>query len=133
MLQQHKAADMANKVTEVIFRTAQAIPTWRLVIKHLRIVPTVLQGCGMPSRPFSANSTYQSELQHGGPTAHHQLESTVGLRSTLSCYDGARRFFHCTHVHTDMHHAMIACCCQEGCMILRLLARKYHALSIRLT
>ncbi|DBA75087.1 hypothetical protein WJX77_007300 [Trebouxia sp. C0004] len=51
----------------------------------------IAKGYGMPSRPFSANSTYQSELQHGGPTAHHQLESTVGLRSTLSCYDGARR------------------------------------------
>jgi len=132
MIQQCKAADVASKATCVVVTTAQAIPTWRLIIKHSRTVPTVLQGCGMPSRPFSANSTYQAELQHGGPTAHHQLESTVGLRSTLSCYDGARRYFHCIHVHTDVHHAMTACCCQEGYMILRQLARENHALSIRL-
>lgn len=133
MTQQCKAAEMASKVTGVPGRNAQAIPRWRRVLKHYRIVPTILQGCGMPSRPFSANSTYQSELQHGGPTAHHQLESTVGLRSTLSCFDGARRYCHCTHVYTDTHHAMLSCCCQESCMILRLRARKYHLLSIRLT
>ncbi|KAL3133752.1 hypothetical protein ABBQ32_008236 [Trebouxia sp. C0010 RCD-2024] len=47
-----------------------------------------VEGCG---RAFSGNTTYQCELQHGGPTAQQQLASTVGLRSTVSCYDGARR------------------------------------------
>ena len=45
-----------------------------------------------PNRPFTAGSTYHAELQRGGPTAHHQLEGTVGLRSTTSCYSAACRY-----------------------------------------
>lgn len=57
----------------------------------------VLQGGDRCTRKFNGNSTYQCELQHGGPTAHEQLSSTVGLRSTVSCYDGARRYCCCNH------------------------------------
>ena len=55
----------------------------------------MLQGGERCTRKFNGNSTYQCELQHGGPTAHQQLGSTVGLRSTISCYDGARRYCCC--------------------------------------
>ena len=44
-----------------------------------------------PARPFTAGSTYHAELQRGGPTAQHQLEGTVGLRSTNSCHLAACR------------------------------------------
>ena len=44
-----------------------------------------------PARPFTAGTTYQAELLEGGPSAEGQLSRTVGLRSTLGGYEGARR------------------------------------------
>ena len=44
-----------------------------------------------PARPFTAGTTYQAELLEGGPSAEGQLSRTVGLRSTLGRYEGARR------------------------------------------
>lgn len=70
---------------------------------RLCILRLLLQGGESYARRFNGNSTYQCELQHGGPTAHQQLASTVGLRSTISCYDGARRYWRCSNKQVEMH------------------------------